>query len=517
MQPTSYRLAILFGLAMGTLARANGDVPVVHLDTGILSGIPGSTSEVRVYKGIPFAAPPVGNLRWRAPRPVVRWDGVRKAEKFSPVCMQNTAGPTAQPASENCLYLNVWTAAKSAAERRPVMVWIYGGGFTSGSGSVPGYDGDTLSQKGVVVVTFNYRLGPFGFLAHPELTKESDRRASGNYGLMDQVAALEWVQRNITAFGGDPKKVTIYGESAGAVSVADLLVSPQSKGLFIRAIGESGAWMGLGIAPARRLADAEEAGVKLAESLGAKSLAELRQVPADALLKAGRGSGPIVDGWFLPDAPDKVFSQGKQHAVSVLVGSNKDEGTFFLQPTTAEKFTAQSRQRFGVTADSFLKAYPAASDDEANASQLEAFRDEAAWAMTNWAHLMSKAGKRAYLYYFTHEPPAAPGAIVRARGATHVAEVPYVFNVPGNRPWTDVDRQLADAISSYWANFAATGDPNGRNLPKWPAFDENKNFNRMVFGDQIEAVSEDKGGPSPSIGHLKFYQTYYEMQQGAWR
>ena len=510
MRQIPYQAAILFGLA-ATLARAAGDIPVVHLDTGIVSGVSGSTSDARVYKGIPFAAPPVGSLRWRAPQPAARWDGVRKAEKFGSVCMQSAAGPAAQPASEDCLYLNVWTAAKSATERRPVMVWIYGGGFTGGSGSVPGYDGDALSQKGVVVVTFNYRLGPFGFLAHPELTKESDRRASGNYGLMDQVAALEWVQRNIAAFGGDPRKVTIFGESAGAVSIADLLASPQSKGLFIRAIGESGAWMGLGVAPARRLADAEEAGVKLAESLGAKSLAEMRQAPADAVLKAGRGSGPIVDGWFFPEAPDKIFSQGKQHAVPVLVGSNKDEGPFFLQPAGAERFTAQAGQRFGGFADDFLKVYPAGSDEQANASQLEAFRDEAAWAMFNWARLMSKTGKKAYLYYFTHEPPAAPGAIVRARGATHVAEVPYVFNVPGNRPWTDVDRQLSDAMSSYWVNFASTGDPNGRNLPKWPAFGESKNSNPMVLGDKAEV------GPGPDMGHLKFFQTYYEKQQEAWQ
>lgn len=510
--------AILVGLAAGTLGLA-AEVPVVHLDGGIISGIAGSTPEVRIYKGIPFAAPPVGSLRWRAPQAVAHWDGIRKAEKFSPTCMQNANGPAAQPTSEDCLYLNVWTAAKSPSERRPVMVWIYGGGFTSGSGSVPGYDGDALSQKGVVVVTFNYRLGPFGFLAHPELTKESDRGASGNYGLMDQVAALEWVQRNIAAFGGDPKKVTIFGESAGAISVADLLVSPQSKGLFVRAIAESGAWMGLGVAPARRLTEAEEAGVKLADGLGAKSLAEMRQVAADAVLKAGRGAGPTVDGWFLTEAPDKVFIEAKQHPVAVLVGSNKDEGTFFLQPTTTDAFTNRSRQRFGDMADSFLKIYPTASDEEANASQLEAFRDEAAWAMSNWAWLQTRAKAKAYLYYFAHESPVAADAKGgrRGRGATHTAEIPYVFQNPGNRPWTDLDRQVADTMSSYWVNFASTGDPNGRNLPKWPAFDENKNINPMVFGDKIEVVSRGQVSPSPNPGHLKFFQTYYEKQQEAWR
>jgi para-nitrobenzyl esterase len=513
MQHIPYRAAIIFGLAAASLARAAGDVPVVHLDSGIISGLAGSTSEIRVYKGIPFAAPPVANLRWRAPQRVARWDGVRKAEKFGPTCMQNANGPAAQPASEDCLYLNVWTVAKSAAERRPVMVWIYGGGFTGGSGSEPRYDGDALSQKGVVVVTFNYRLGAFGFLAHPELTKESDRRASGNYGLMDQVAALEWVQRNIAAFGGDPRKVTIFGESAGAIAVADLLVSPQSKGLFIRAIGESGAWMGLGVAPARRLADAEDAGVKLAESLGTKSLAEMRQAPADAVLKAGRGSGPIVDGWFFPEAPDKIFAQGKQHPVPVLVGSNKDEGTFFLQPAGAERFTAQTRQRFGGFADEFLKVYPADSDEEANSSQLTSFRDEAAWAMYNWARLQTKAKATAYLYYFIHEPPVAADGKAggRGRGATHTAEIPYVFQNPGNRPWTDVDRQLSDTISSYWVNFASTGDPNGRNLPKWPAFGESRNSDLMVLGDKAEVGS----GPDP--GHLKFFQTYYEKQREAWQ
>jgi para-nitrobenzyl esterase len=500
-------------LAAGTLVRAAGDVAVVHLDTGIISGIPGSTAEVRVYKGIPFAAPPVGNLRWRAPQPVTRWDGVLKAEKFSPTCMQNANGPAAQPTSEDCLYLNVWTTAKSAGERRPVMVWIYGGGFTGGSGSEPRYDGDALSQKGVVVVTFNYRLGAFGFLAHPELTKESDRRASGNYGLMDQVAALEWVQRNVSAFGGDPRKVTIFGESAGAISVADLLVSPQSKGLFIRAIGESGAWMGLGVAKARQLAEAEDAGVKLADALAAKSLAEMRQAPADAVLKAGRGSGPIVDGWLLPEAPDKVFSQGKQHPVSVLVGSNKDEGTFFLPPAVADRFTAQARQRYSDMADHFLSLYPAGSDEAATTSQLMAFRDEAAWAMRTWARLQTKAKSKAYLYYFTHEPPAAADGKGggRGRGATYTAEISYVFQTPGSRPWTEADRQLSDTMSSYWVNFAATGDPNGRNLPKWPPFDENKNPNPMVLGDTVELSS------GADMGHLKFFQTYYEKQQGAWQ
>ena len=481
----------------------------VRLDSGLISGGAGSTPEVRAFKGIPYASPPVGGLRWRAPQPAAHWEGVRKAEAFGATCLPNGANASPAP-SEDCLYLNVWTSAKSASDKRPVMVWIYGGGFTNGSGSIPDYDGDALSKKGPVIVTFNYRLGAFGFFAHPELTKESDRGASGNYGLMDQVAALEWVQKNIAAFGGDPKKVTIFGESAGSMSVADLVASRQAKGLFIRAIGESGAWMGLSVAPLRRLADAEQAGIKTAEAVNAKSLAELRQVPAEALMKAARGTGVIVDGWFLPDDPGKIYAQGKQNAVPVLVGSNKDEGTFFLQPTTAEKFTAQARQRYADSADAYLKLYPAGSDEEANASALIGFRDEAAWGMRNWARMQARTVKtKAFLYYFTHEPPADPNAKgPRRRGATHVAEVPYVFQNQRNRPWTDVDKQLSEAMSSYWVNFATTGDPNGKGLPKWPAFDETKSPNPMVLGEKVEV------GPGPlAKTQLDFYQAVYEKQE----
>lgn len=508
MERTACVLSVLVGMWAASLTFAATDVPVVHLDSGIISGISGSSSGVRAYKGIPYAAPPLALLRWRAPQPPAHWDGIRKADAFGPVCMQNTA-PSGQKANEDCLYLNVWTAAKSASERRPVMVWIYGGAFTGGSGSLPGYDGEALAAKGVVVVTFNYRLGAFGFFAHPELTKESDRRASGNYGLMDQIAALEWVQKNIAGFGGDPKKVTIFGESAGSISVADLLASPQTKGLFLRAIGESGGWMGLGISSMLTLANAEQAGVKMADGLGAKSLAELRLIPADAVLKAGLRAGPIVDGWVLPEEPDKIYSQGKEHAVAVLVGSNQDEGTFFQRPTTTEQFASQSHQRFGSFADSFLKLYPAATDEEATASQLTVFRDEAAWAMREWAQAQTKAGKKAYLYYFTHEPPTAPGAKGGRRGATHTAEIPYVFEIPGNRPWTDADRQLSDMMSSYWVNFATTGDPNGRNLPTWAAFGAKKSPDVMVLGDRVEMGS----GPDP--GHLKFFQDYYEKRGSA--
>src|SRR5580700_9163478 len=335
----------------------------VRVDTGLVSGVSGTTDEVRVYKGIPFAAPPVGDLRWRAPQPPAHWEGVRKADQFSPVCMQQTRGPAAGsgPApSEDCLYLNVWTAAKSASERRPVIVWTYGGAFTGGAGSLPMYNGEALARKGAVVVTYNYRLGIFGFLAHPELTKESSHNASGNYAMMDMATVLRWVQKNIANFGGDPKRVTIDGESAGSMLVSAMVASPQGKGLFVRAIGQSGAWMGISIGRMTTRAQAEENGEKLAQSLGAKSIAELRAKPADELLKNARGPfGIIVDGWVVPEDLSITYENHKQNEVDVLVGSNRDEGTFFSRgPASAEQFSGTAKRRFNDQADAFLKLYP---------------------------------------------------------------------------------------------------------------------------------------------------------------
>jgi len=515
MRPAYYSIAALLALAHVSLAATQEPVRV---DAGLVSGIAGSNADVRVFRGIPYAAAPTGKLRWRAPQPFAHWDGVRMADQFGAMCMQPAfrgAAPNPNPPkmSEDCLFLNVWTAAKTAGDKRPVMVWIHPGGYTTGSGSTPGVDGEALAKKGVVLVTINYRLGAFGFFSHPELTKESDRRGSGNYALMDQAAALQWVHANIAGFGGDPRRVTVFGDSAGSSSIANLMGSPQVKGLFQRAIGESGAWMGLSIGRTRTLAEAEQDGLKMAGAMNAQTLEELRAKPAGDLLKAGRAGGPVIDGWFIPEDVGAAFAQGNQNDVPLLDGSNQDEGTFFLQPTTAEKFIERARGRFGDQADAFLKLYPAGSDEEANASQLAAFRDELAFVMRIWTRAQTKTGRsKAYLYYFTHQPPPPAGAGPRGglgSGATHGAEAQYVFqNLLPPRAWTDLDHQVSDMLSSYWVNFAANGDPNGKGLAKWPAYDDQKSAAPMVLGDQAQV------GPAPNPAHLAFFESAYEKQRG---
>jgi para-nitrobenzyl esterase len=503
-----HRLTLPLLLLVSALSAA---VPEhVSLDTGLIAGVSGSSPDMRIFKGIPFAAPPAGALRWRPPQPPAKWENVRAADKFGPRCMQGggqgKGKALANDISEDCLYLNVWTPAKSAIERLPVALWIYGGAFTSGSGSEPRYDGEALAKKGIVVVTFNYRLGMFGFFAHPELTKESGRNASGNYGLMDTVAALRWIQRNIAVFGGDPRKVTIMGESAGANLVSAVTGSPEAKGLFHRAVAQSGAWMGLSMGKMTTLDRAEEAGVKLAASMNASSLAELRAKSAEEILRNGRPGGIVVDGWYIPEDLSLTYAKGKQNDVDVLVGSNKDEGTFFGGPASnAEQWSSQARERYGDQSGAFLKLYPAATDAQANESRLANFRDQVGWVMRTWAQFTAKKGKKAYVFYFTHEPPTAPGQ--PSRGATHTAELPYMFNnlTPG-RTWTDADRTLAEQMSSYWVNFVATGDPNGKGLPKWEPF-STRNPRVIVLGEKFE--------PAPDAARIAFYDAQYAKQEAS--
>jgi para-nitrobenzyl esterase len=498
----------------------------VRTDAGQLSGVT-LASGVRVFKGIPFAAPPLGELRWRPAQPVAKWDGVRKADTFNNVCTQPKGRgrlnvsvdlPDSPPADEDCLYLNVWTNAASASDRRPVMVWIFGGAYTEGAGSSPHNDGEALARKGVVYVSVNYRLGPFGFFSHPELTKESGRNASGNQAMSDNIAALRWVQKNIAAFGGDPNNVTIFGESAGAALVAGLTGSSEAKGLFHRAISESGAWMGLSMAPMRPRTSVEQPGPgrdgKPAPSL--PSLKELRAKSTDEITALLRGAGMIIDGWIVPEDLSITFAQGRQNAVDVLVGSNKDEGSFNAVPVTAEQWKSRVTQRWGDLADQYLALYPAGSDEEATASSQRQFADEMFWHMRLFAIDQAKRGKKAWLYYFTHEPPTDPGQ--RNLRATHTAEIPYVFNnLKAPRVFPDAssperasasakDRELAETVSSYWVNFARTGDPNARGLAPWPAFRDAAAGRAMILGPQTEP---------PNPAKLALYDKLYAKQMAS--
>jgi para-nitrobenzyl esterase len=386
-----------------------------------------------------------------------------------------------EPISEDCLYLNVWTGAKASLEKRPVLVWIYGGGFNSGGSAVPIYDGEAMAQKGIVFVSINYRVGIFGFLAHPQLTKESGVNASGNYGLLDQIAALQWVQKNIAAFGGDPGNVTIAGQSAGSMSVNCLVASPLAKGLFTKAIAQSGASFTRNGAT---LKAAEEEGLKMQQRFGASSINDLRNLPADTLLKRGGGMfRPIIDGYVLPDQIAAIFEAGKQADVALLTGWNEDEGLLFGPIKNAADYRIQAAQENGPDSSTFLKFYPGTTDAEAAKSQLNYSRD-LIFGVQNfaWANLQKGQGKKVYVYRFTRIVPAT--GEYKKYGAFHTGEVPYAYNNLRfvNRPWEPVDRELANAMSAYWTNFVKTGDPNGASLPTWPLYNEEKKV--MLFGKE---------------------------------
>src|SRR5580658_10432713 len=451
----------------------------VVTESGGISGL--RENGLDVYKGIPFAAPPVGDLRWRPPVHAASWTGTRKADAFAPACMQvgvSMPGETAPAVSEDCLYLNIWTPAKSAHQHLPVIVWIYGGGYINGSASMPLYWGDRLAQKGVIVATIAYRLGPLGFLALSELTRESTHHSSGNYGLMDQIAALEWIQRNIAAFGGDPKCVTIAGQSSGAISVSVLMASPLVKGLFQRAIGESGGlFEPLALAPKFLLANAEREGDKYAVSLGAVSLKELRQLPATLLTgNAGGIVHPVIEPYVLPHSPYEAFTSGEQNDVPLLIGSNAEEARALVDVTrvTAATLNDDLEHSVGQLPPALVAAYPHATDQEARQAQLGLERDlRFGWDMWAWARLQAGTGQSPVFYYsFRQQPPFPAGSVYAGWGASHYAELWYVFDHLDQSPWnwTAADRKLAEEMSSYWVNFARSGDPNGSGLPPWPRF-----------------------------------------------
>ena len=490
-------VAALLAVSSAAGPGANAETALqVRTAAGMLEGL--DASGVRTFRGIPFAGPPVGERRWRAPAPAPTWTGVRRATAFGPRCPQ---GPIfgdmvfRDDPSEDCLYLNVWTPARAADGPLPVMVWLHGGGFQAGSASEPRQDGERLSRRGAVIVGINYRLGVFGFLAHPALTREAGDRASGNYGLLDQVAALEWVRDNIAAFGGNPGNVTIFGESAGSFAVSALMGSPLAQGLFHRAIGESGAYFtaGPGTLALRPLGDAERTGVEFAKSAGAESLAALRATPADEILKASLGGpmlrfAPILDGHVLPRDLFDVFAKGDQAKVPLLAGWNEDEvraGIVLgkMRPT-AKRFAEQVRARYGAHAEALLNAYPAATDGEAVESAAALAGDMfVGFATWKWIEMHAATGRApVYRYSFDRDIPVAPGttingvaATARDIGARHAGEIEYVFGTLDSLPdvpWEEADRRLSDQMMAYWVNFARAGDPNASSLPSWPAYRE---------------------------------------------
>jgi para-nitrobenzyl esterase len=480
---------------------------VVKTDAGLVSGVKNSTGDVTAYKGIPFAAPPVGDLRWKAPQPAIHWDGVKKCDAFGPSPMQDKPVPfmvytpefliPEKPISEDCLYLNVWTNAKTKTDKKPVFVWIYGGGFGSGGSACPIYDGEAMAKKGVIFVSINYRVGAFGFFAHPGLSKESNGKASGNYGLLDQIAALKWVKKNIAGFGGDPDRVTIAGQSAGSMSVNCLVASPLAKGLFNRAIAESGSMLIKNpVLASTTLQGAEDQGVKLAEKAGAKSLAEMRAMPAEEVLKKFRGKySPVVDGYVLPKPVADIFAANKQNHVPVIIGWNGDE--FGGAAQNKEAFKKKAQKDYGSDAATFLKYFPAETDEQATRSQIDLIRDQVfALSGYKWASIQSKiSGSPVYVYNFTRKVPAT-GDMVKY-GAFHTAEVPYVMNnlkFLNNRPFEPADHELAEQMSDYWVNFIKTGNPNGNGLPLWPRYNTDQYLVKVFDAKSSTEKLPGKGG-----------------------
>jgi para-nitrobenzyl esterase len=447
-------LAAVAALLGAATAAANGIADPVRLDAGLIAGSPATDQGIRVFRGIPFAAPPVGENRWRAPQPVVPWQGVRDATGFGNVCVQHQTEPRyvnianmagSPPLSEDCLYLNVWTPAASADDGLPVMVFFYGGAFTDGGGAAPLYDGTSLAERGAVVVTMNYRLGPLGFLAHPALTAESGFGSSGNYGIMDMVASLEWVQRNIAALGGDPGNVTVFGQSAGAMAITSLMTSPLTEGLFHRAIPQS--IMGGAVSPNGRnatLEAQEQSGLSQAEAAGLTTLAAMRALSPEQVAETFRAQTMIVDNYVIPEDPAIVFAQGRQHPVDILTGANAAELSFGARPAQAGASDGSDRIFF-----------------------------------TSWrlAEYQRAVGKNAYVYWFTQRSPAPAGS--EPFLPVHAAEVKYVFDNLGEQPLfpdssdaalvaaSAADQRVADLTASYWVNFARTGNPNGEGLPMW--------------------------------------------------
>jgi para-nitrobenzyl esterase len=494
---------------------------IVHIVSGQVQGNSRDGKGVLSFKGIPYAAPPVGTLRWAAPQPAAPWQGVRPAVQYGSRCISAwKSDPTPTASSEDCLTLNVWTAAANVTERRPVMVWIHGGGFEFGSSADPSTDGTLLASRGVVVVSFNYRVGVFGFLAHPKLDREGP---SGDYGLQDQLAALRWVQENIARFGGDPGNVTLFGESAGAHAIGILMASPLSSGLFHKAIGQSGAFWDSTRGSLESYEEARTRGVALSNALGIHTIEELRALPAQKVNAAGlwdftthpgaTAFAPNVDGFVVPEAPAARFYAGKQMKVPVLAGWNAHEDFPFralaLPHASAAQFRKSASAYFGPEhLAEFLKLYPAANDEEANASAFVLAGDltisEQTW---QWLDMQQRSGVRSvYGYRFAYTSPYSPIA-------SHLVDVPFVFGtmtpqflVHGAMPPSAEDRNVSELIQDYWVNFASTGNPNGKGLPAWPELNAD---HQLLLLDSSSPVV----GPAPEAERFAFLAR--RRQEGA--
>lgn len=515
-------LTILFVVLLIPVVSAADPVKV---EGGLVEGT--VEDGLNVYKGIPFAAPPMGDLRWKAPQPVVPWDGVLKADHFAPACPQMLfpiPGMTPLETSEDCLYLNIWAPQTSPGEKLPVMVWIYGGGFAMGATSLPSYSGEQFAKKGIILVSIAYRVGPLGFLAHPELSAESENHLSGNYGLLDQIAGLKWVQRNIEAFGGDPNRVTIFGESAGGISVSMLAASPLAQGLFQGAISESGGSFSPACAGGRSdnciqlLEGGEAAGVEFTKRMGAESIEELRKVNPEKWLTDPAsqmgGTWPVIDGYVIADDQYKLYEQGQYNDVPVLIGTNSDEGSMFVQPVDNETYIESIKNGFGPFAGRALKLYPAGDQSVTTKSMANIFREVSfAWPTWAWARLQSKTGEsKVFVYYFDQPAPSIGIPLAyESDGASHASELGYVFGHLDQNPmsqYTEEDRALSEIIFAYWTNFARYGDPNGENVPEWPVFIEGEPTVMYLKGDEPHPILV------PNLDKLQLMEEYFAWKRG---
>ncbi len=507
-----YTMTLFFVFLFSGFSNCVSQQPApVKVAEGLVQGT--TENGLTVYRGIPFAAPPVGELRWRAPQPAEKWAGIRQAVQFAPGPIQ-AWGPQ-EGKSEDCLYLNIWTPAKSAKDRVPVLVWIYGGGFSVGSTSEPLCSGENLARRGVVLVSIAYRVGQLGFLAHPELSKENPNHVSGNYGLLDIIAGLNWIKKNIAAFGGDPGKVTIFGESAGGIAVSMLCASPLAKGLFHGAISQSGGSFGPPRPTTypgenmRRLADAEQAGKAYTDSAGVPSIAAMRKLSPDKLPAIRGMAWPIIDGYVIPDDQYKLYEAGKFNDTPILVGYNSDEGASIWPPKTPADYINSVKARYGKFADELLKAYPVGTTSVPKTAR-DLGRDAAfGWQTWSWARLQSKMGhSKAFYYYFDHHPIFPESSPKAGYGSPHGQDVAYVFQHlnPSSPEATGTDQAISDAMATYWTNFAKHGDPNGTGVPAWPAFSDANPV--VIYFDETPHT-----GPVPSAESLKSLDAYFKWRR----